>query len=92
MTAGGPAPAAAGRWIVLLFGPLREAVGAGEVAVEIDGPASAGEVLDALAARHPDVADLLAASRLAVNRAYADRATPLSPGDEIAVVPPVGGG
>ena len=50
------------------------------------------EALAALAERVPALADLLPRSRVAVNLAYVDSATPLGPGDEIAIVPPVGGG
>ncbi|MGH7589616.1 MAG: MoaD/ThiS family protein [Gemmatimonadota bacterium] len=77
---------------VLLFGPAREAGGSGRVSVRVDGPATAAGVLAALERAHPALAPLLPRARVAVNRRYVDAGTPVDPGDEIAVIPPVGGG
>lgn len=79
-------------YVVRLFGPAREAVGADRATVAVDHPATAGAVVRALAGRHPELAGLLPRSRVAVNREYVDAATPLAPGDEVAILPPVGGG
>jgi molybdopterin converting factor small subunit len=81
-----------GRVVVRLFGPAREAAGADRVEVELAAGATAGSALAALAAAHPGLAGLLPRSRVAVNLAYVDAGTRLAPGDEIAIVPPVGGG
>lgn len=81
-----------GRYTVRLFGPARDAAGAGEVEVWIAGEATAGAVVEALGRAYPDLADLLPRSRIAVNRAYVAAATPVASGDEIAILPPVGGG
>ena len=81
-----------GRVVVRLFGPAREAAAAGSVELELPAGATAGDALVALGAAHPALADLLPRSRVVVNLAYVDAATPLRPGDEIAVLPPVGGG
>lgn len=75
-----------------LFGPAREVVGADQVEVDLQAGATAGAVLAALAASHPGLEGLLPRSRVAVNLAYVDAGTRLAPGDEIAIVPPVGGG
>lgn len=77
---------------VLLFGPAREAVGAGATTVELAPPATAGAAIAALAASHPALAPLLSHSRVAVNHSYVDAVARLAPGDEIAIIPPVGGG
>ncbi|HWC05904.1 MAG TPA: MoaD/ThiS family protein [Gemmatimonadota bacterium] len=77
---------------VLLFGPAREAAGSDRAAVEVPVPATAAEVLAALSRAHPGLGDLMPRSRVAVNRRYVDLATRVAPGDEIAVIPPVGGG
>ncbi len=77
---------------VRLFGPAREAVGAAEVALSLAPPATAGAVVASLARLHPALAPLLPRSRVAVNRAYVEAAARLHPGDEIAIIPPVGGG
>ena len=75
-----------------LFGPAREAVGADRLEVDVPAGATAGAALAALASAHPRLAGLLPRSRVAVNLAYVDPGTRLAPGDEIAIVPPVGGG
>ncbi|HET6342638.1 MAG TPA: MoaD/ThiS family protein [Gemmatimonadota bacterium] len=77
---------------VLLFGPAREAGGSSRVSVRVDGAATAARVLAALERAHPALAPLLPRARVAVNRTYVDADTPVEPGDEIAVIPPVGGG
>ena len=72
-----------------LFAMLRERAGSGEL--ELDLPEGAS-VADALAA--PQVAALAGdlACVLAVNREYAPADRILSPGDELALIPPVSGG
>lgn len=79
-------------FVVRLFGPAREAVGEETVEIEVGARATAGAVLDALGRARPELAPLLERSRVAVDRAYVDPATPVEPDQEIAVVPPVGGG
>ncbi|MGH7565047.1 MAG: MoaD/ThiS family protein [Gemmatimonadota bacterium] len=82
----------AGTFEVLLFGPAREAVGRDRASVEVPVPATATEVLAALGRAHPALVDLLPRSRVAVNRRYVDVDARLMPGDEMAIIPPVGGG
>ncbi|HUP20651.1 MAG TPA: MoaD/ThiS family protein [Gemmatimonadota bacterium] len=77
---------------VRLFGPAREAAGSERVAVEVPGGATAADVVSALEARYPALAGLLPRSRVAVNLEYVDGDTRLGPGDEVAILPPVGGG
>jgi MoaE-MoaD fusion protein len=74
---------------IRLFAMLRERAGAGELRLELPEGA---RVRDALAA--PQVAALAEGLPLvmAVNREYAAEDVPLSPGDELALVPPVSGG
>lgn len=80
------------RVVVRLFGPAREAAGAGTVELRLPAGATAGDAVAALAAAHPAIESLLPRSRVAVNLEYVDGETPLRPGDEIAILPPVGGG
>jgi len=77
------------RVTIRLFAMLRERAGAGELVLELPEGA---RVRDALAA--PAVAALAEGLPLvmAVNREYASEDAPLSPGDELALVPPVSGG
>jgi molybdopterin converting factor small subunit len=77
---------------IRLFAQARDILGTGEIYVDCDGPASAGELRSRLADLHPDLALLLSRSALAVNLEYVDDARPVKPGDEVAVVPPVAGG
>ncbi|MCM2249395.1 MAG: MoaD/ThiS family protein [Geothrix sp.] len=56
---------------------------------ELDLPAAA--TLGGLLA-DPRFADLPKDALLAVNQSFADRATPLADGDEVALMPPVSGG
>ena len=78
---------------VRLFALFRERVGSDSIEVEVDDGATVAEALERLAER-PELTDLLERMpvRMAVNRDYADSDTPLSPGDELALVPPVSGG
>lgn len=77
---------------VQLFSVLREAVGASSVTVQVDPPATGADVLDALEASHPAVADHRSSLRLAVNHSYVPDDAPIAPGDEVAVITPVSGG
>jgi len=79
-------------FVVKLFGPAREAAGDGSVEVDVTLPATAADVLEAVARAHPALAPLLPRSRVAVDRAYVDLAAPIEPDCEIAIIPPVGGG
>jgi molybdopterin converting factor subunit 1 len=78
---------------VRLFAVLREAAGRDEVELELAEDATVAEAIDALG----DVSGLDGVIgrmpvRMAVNRDYASETTPLSPGDELALIPPVSGG
>lgn len=75
-----------------LFGPAREAAGTGSATVEVAEGATAGDVVAAVRERFPGLAGLLPGVRVAVNHAYVDAGTPVADGDEVAILPPVGGG
>ncbi len=72
---------------------LRERAGAGSVELELADNATVADAIAALG-RERGLADLVARLplRIAVNREYADEATPLKAGDELAAIPPVSGG
>ena len=75
-----------------LFAMLRERAGADTVEVELADGATAGDALEALRGSPGlEILDRLPV-RVAVNREYADLATPLAPEDELALIPPVSGG
>lgn len=76
--------------ILRLFASVREAAGTNRD--EVDG-ADVGAVLASATARYgPAFAALLASCKVWVNGEPADEATPVGPGDEVAVLPPVSGG
>lgn len=76
--------------VLRLFAGAREAAGAARVEVDGDDVAA---VLDAAVGRFGErFAAVLATSKVWVNGEPADRTHPVSPRDEVAVLPPVSGG
>jgi molybdopterin synthase catalytic subunit len=82
----------AGTVRVLLFGRVRELARVAETRVEAPLGATVDSVAAALAAGTPALEPHLRRCSFAVNAAYAERAAPVAPGDEVAVIPPIGGG
>jgi molybdopterin synthase catalytic subunit len=76
---------------VELFAAAREAARCKTITVKVPGEATASRVLDALNA-HPDLGAVASRSRLAVNQVFATPDAPVRAGDEVALIPPVGGG
>ena len=73
-----------------LFAAAREAAGTGRA--EIPGT-TVGDVLDAAVARYGGTFEaVLGTCRVWLNGEPATRAQPVSPKDEVAVLPPVSGG
>jgi molybdopterin converting factor subunit 1 len=81
-------------YTILLFASVREAAGAESIAVELatDKPATVQQLLAAIAAQYPAIAQWLPHARVAVNCAYAQANESVMPEDEIALIPPVAGG
>jgi len=81
---------------MLYFAWVRERIGTGEEDTgPLPGVATVGDLLAALAGRSPRHAEALAdrkAIRVAVNQDFATDETPVAPGDEVAIFPPVTGG
>lgn len=72
------------------FAAAREAAGTGR---ELAEAATVGDVLAVAISRHGDhFAQVLAASRVWVNGEWVPPESPLTEGDEVAVLPPVSGG
>jgi molybdopterin converting factor subunit 1 len=78
---------------VRLFAILRERAGRDSVEIELPEGATVGDAFARLA-ETPGLADLVERMplRMAVNREYASAGAPISPGDELAVIPPISGG
>jgi MoaE-MoaD fusion protein len=78
---------------VRLFAMLRERAGRDAFELELADGATVADALEALRDRD-GLGDMLERMpvRAAVNREYAANETPLAPGDELALIPPVSGG
>jgi len=76
----------------LLFAELREAAGRAELELELPEGATAEGLLAALEKERPRLSRLLPLAKVAVNRKIVDKGTEIRPGDEVALIPPVGGG
>ena len=77
---------------IRLFATLKDRAGQDRVTVTLSEPATVASMRDALAKTHPSLASLLPVALVAVNQDFASAETPLEPGDEIALFPPVSGG
>jgi molybdopterin converting factor small subunit len=75
---------------VKLFAAAREVAGAGSVSQRLPAGSTVGDAAQALFAAYPPLREMRL--RFAVNAAYAADDTVLHGGDELACIPPVGGG
>jgi molybdopterin converting factor small subunit len=80
------------RVAVAAFAGLRELLAGSASELELPAGACVGDAWAALERRHPALAELAPSTRLARNGRLATAADPLSDGDEVALLPPVGGG
>jgi len=89
-----PAPKASGQGISIVvrcFSHVRDALGCGELALELPAGARAEDARRAIVARAPDRLERLPL-RIAVNHAFVSADHALADGDELALIPPVQGG
>ena len=77
---------------VKFFAGPREVMGTGEIELEIPAGATVGEFLELLTGKYPILQEYARFITVAVNRTYAAAETELRDGDEVACLPPVGGG
>lgn len=77
---------------VKLFAMLREIVKRDELLLEFSSGASPAEIISYLVRRWDIPMPILESCLVAVNGEYAARDACLSPGDELAILPPVSGG
>jgi MoaD family protein len=87
-----------------LYGPVQESFGQRHATVEVAADATVEDVLDVLVATAPDLQEVLFDEEgeiaeslgVIVNKRNVSRAqgleTPVNPGDEILVTPPIAGG
>ncbi len=78
------------RITVKCFAASREIVGQRELAVDVCAGATVADLRDVLFETYPRLIDLRL--RFAVNAVYAAQEVELRDGDEVACIPPVGGG
>jgi molybdopterin converting factor subunit 1 len=76
---------------VLLFGAAADRAGTRETVLSAEG-ITLGELWQLLAERYPDLSPMRDTLAFAVNGEYARGDARISPGDEVAVLPPVSGG
>jgi molybdopterin converting factor subunit 1 len=77
---------------VKFFAAPREALGTSQIALHLPEGSTVEDLLDTLRDRHPVLDRYLRFLNVAVNRAYVGMRTELHDGDEVACLPPVGGG
>ena len=74
------------------FASWREIINQGEMDWPIKEGQNVQDVLTGLIAEYPALAAAAPNSLVMVNRRYADRQAALQSGDEVAFIPPIGGG
>jgi len=77
---------------IKFFAAPREAIGAGEIEKELAVGATVSKLMELLVEEYPALRAYIRSIRVAVNRVYADMQTELHDGDQVACLPPVGGG
>lgn len=77
---------------VRYFAAVREAVGRSDEQLDVPEGASVAALHALLEARHPALARHRPGLRFAVDEAFAALETPLTPGAQVALIPPVSGG
>ena len=77
---------------VLAFARLRELLGFGERSLDVGSSATLEDIWTSLTASSPEAVRMRASTRFARNGVIVDGATRGADGDEIALLPPVGGG
>ncbi len=77
---------------VRFFAAPREAVGATELEREVPAGTTVEELIGLLTGEYPALRRYTRFLSIAVNRAYVGVQTVLQDGDEVACLPPVGGG
>jgi MoaE-MoaD fusion protein len=80
------------RVAIAAFAGLRELLAGSEPGIDLPPGACVGDAWTALERRHPELAAVAASTRLARNGRLAARSEVLCDGDEVALLPPVGGG
>jgi len=75
-----------------LFSVYRNIVGFTEITIDVARGATLGDLFEELLHRYPELKSLERSVILAVNRDFANPKTKLKEDDEVALMPPIGGG
>jgi molybdopterin synthase catalytic subunit/molybdopterin synthase sulfur carrier subunit len=76
----------------LAFAGAREILGSERICVDVADGATADELLAVICALYPALEPYRGSIRVAVNGSYAQGDERITPGDEVALIPPVAGG
>jgi len=74
------------------FASFREIVGQNEEMLTVDDGASVADVRSLLLVRYPRLQTVMERATYAVNHGYVPEEAMLHEGDEVVLIPPVGGG
>ncbi|MFQ5421189.1 MAG: molybdenum cofactor biosynthesis protein MoaE [Anaerolineae bacterium] len=77
---------------IRLFATLKDRTGKPRIRITLPEPATVQQLLVAIAAAYPALAESLPTTLVSVNQAFASPETAVTPQDEIALFPPVSGG
>jgi molybdopterin converting factor subunit 1 len=77
---------------VRFFAAPREALGTNELEMDVPPGTTVGRLVEMLLEQHPVLLPFTRFLNVAVNRAYVSMQTVLHDGDDVACLPPVGGG
>lgn len=77
---------------VKLFAAYQEAFGVPELTLEFPEGATVAAVCDRLIAERPELAQWREVTRFGINLQFVAPETPLTPQDEVVLIPPVSGG
>nr|MBC7243985.1 molybdopterin converting factor subunit 1 [Chloroflexota bacterium] len=77
---------------VRFFAAMREAIGRTQMELELPSGATVQQLMSQIAEQYPLLRSSLDATLIAVNRKYAFPQAELHDADEVAFLPPVGGG
>ena len=77
---------------VKLFAVAREAAGHDVLELDLPQGATIGELRSQLGSQIPQLSALMAQMMFAIDTHYADDATEIPPGADVACIPPVSGG
>ncbi len=77
---------------VRLFAMAKERVGQPEIRIDLSSSATVADLRAALRAHSPELGPLWSSALIAVDEEYASDDVAITPGSQLAVIPPVSGG